>query len=111
MSELIIDIDDSSFEDNIIKSSENQPVLVDFWAPWCGPCQSLSPILNEVASELPSVKFCKVNIDKSTAYASKFGVRSIPLILIFKNGEIVGRQLGVLPKEQLKEFIEKSIND
>lgn len=103
----VIHVNDDDFEAQVIKSE--LPVLLDFWAPWCGPCRSITPILEELASEMESVKICKVNIDDNTVWASKFGVMSIPTLLIFKNGEVVGKQIGALRKDDLKAFIESHI--
>lgn len=99
---------DESFEADTIKS--NVPVLVDFWAEWCGPCRSLSPILDDISTDYAGrVKVVKVNVDESNATAAKYGVRGIPTLLLFKNGEVVGTKVGNLPKNQLTAFIDSSI--
>ena len=85
-------------------------VLVDFFTEWCGPCKMIGPFIEELADEMDNVKFVKVDIDKNSAYAAKYGVMSIPNLLLFKDGEIVNRQIGALPKSELKAFIENSIN-
>lgn len=99
---------DESFENEAINSEI--PVLVDFWAEWCGPCRSLSPILDDISSDYAGrVKIVKVNVDESNATAAKYGVRGIPTLLLFKHGEIVGTKVGSLPKSQLTTFIDSSI--
>jgi|SRR5574344_1401875 thioredoxin 1 len=108
MSDKVLHIDDSQFENEVLKS--DKPVLVDFWAQWCGPCKMVGPFIEELADEMDNVKFVKVDIDKSQEYATKFGVMSIPNILVFKDGNIVNRQIGALPKSELKAFIENSLN-
>ena len=95
------------FENEVINS--DKPVLVDFWATWCGPCRMVGPIIEELAEEMSEVKFCKVDIDKNSGYAGKLGVMSIPTLLLYKNGEIVGKQVGALPKEELAAFIKNLI--
>ncbi len=95
----IVDINESQFESEVIKSQT--PVLVDFWAPWCGPCKILGPVLEELASETDRVKFVKVNVDENQDLAQKYEVMSIPTIFLFKNGEIIDSFLGTLGKNDL----------
>lgn len=105
MSEHIKTVTDTSFEQDVISSST--PVLVDFWAEWCGPCRSLTPILEEVAaSHGKDVSFAKINIDENPQIPSKFGVMSIPTLMLFKNGEVVAVKMGLLTKSQLSAFVE-----
>jgi thioredoxin 1 len=99
---------DASFEADVLKSSK--PVLVDFWAEWCGPCRQLSPILDDLSTELgEKVTIVKVNIDESPETPGKYGVRGIPTMILFKAGEAVATKVGALPKTQLKAWIETQI--
>ena len=103
----IHELSDQNFETEVLQSA--QPVLVDFWAPWCGPCRMIAPVIEELASEnVGGLKVGKVNIDDSPNTASTYGVSSIPTIMIFKGGEVVDRFVGVQPKKRLQEAIEQA---
>ena len=102
MSDKITNLTDSTFKNAIAVSTA--PVLVDFWAPWCGPCKAIAPILEELATELDGkVKITKVNVDENSAVAAEYGVRAIPTMLLFKGGQLVDQIVGLLPKATLKE--------
>ena len=103
-----VDISDDTFEDEVIKSEV--PVLVDFWAEWCGPCKIIAPIVEELAGEYNGkVKFTKLDIDSNPEAARKYGVRGIPTLLIFSGGEPVDQVVGAIPKAVLKSHLEKAI--
>jgi thioredoxin 1 len=104
MSDKIIELDSSNFDATV--SGGSVPVVVDFWAPWCGPCKAIAPILEELADELgDAVKICKVNVDNNSEIAGKFEIRAIPTILIFKGGSVAETVVGLSSKEDLKAKI------
>ncbi|MCP4911347.1 MAG: thioredoxin [Bacteroidetes bacterium] len=103
---MALEITDANFEEVVLKS--DKPVLVDFWAAWCGPCRMVGPVIEEISNEYSEKAVVgKVDIDSNQEYAAKYGVRNIPTVLVFHNGEIVGRQVGVAPKNTYTEAIEK----
>lgn len=104
----VLHINDADFESVVVNS--DIPVLLDFWAPWCGPCKMIAPVLDELAPEFAGkVKIVKMNVDDNQATPAQFGVRSIPTLLLLKNGQVVGTQVGALPKSQLANFINQHI--
>jgi thioredoxin 1 len=99
---------DSDFTADVLQS--DKPVLVDFWAEWCGPCKAISPALEEIAGEKREIlSIVKLNIDENPLTPQKYNVRGIPTLLIFKNGEVVAEKMGALPKSQLESWIEQSV--
>lgn len=103
------DVSDDTFEQEVLKSTK--PVLVDFWAPWCGPCRMVAPIVEELATEYDGkVEFVKVNTDDNPNTSVKYGIRSIPTLLVFKDGEAVGQIVGFRPKSDLKERLDAVIS-
>ncbi|MDP8214737.1 MAG: thioredoxin [Candidatus Euphemobacter frigidus] len=99
-----IKIDDANFDEQVIKS--DLPVLVDIWAPWCAPCNMVAPIVEEIDGEYQGkLRVCKLNVDEGPATASRYGIRAIPTLLVFKNGQVVDQIVGVVPKESLEEKI------
>ena len=94
-----ININKDNFQEEVLNS--DQPVLLDFWAPWCGPCRMVAPIVEEIAEERPDIKVGKVNVDEEQELAMKFGVISIPTLVVVKNGEVVNQSVGARPKNQI----------
>jgi thioredoxin 1 len=102
------DVTDQTFESDVIKA--DVPVLVDFWAPWCGPCRMVAPIVEELAGEYEGkVNFYKLNTDENPAVSSRYGIRSIPTLLVFKGGEPVGQIVGFRPKSDLKKRLDAAL--
>lgn len=96
-------VNKDNFEKEVLGS--DKPVLIDFWAAWCGPCRMLSPVVDEIAEEREDIKVCKVNVDDEPELASRFQVMSIPSLFVVKNGEITAQSVGVQPKEEILEMI------
>lgn len=100
----VLTITNDNFENEVLNSDKT--VLLDFWASWCGPCRMLSPVVDEIAEEREDIKVGKVNVDEERELAEKFGIMSIPTLIVFKNGEIVNQSMGVRPKNAILDLIE-----
>ena len=108
MSDAIVHITDTSFEEDVLKA--DKPVLVDFWAAWCGPCKMIAPVLEELAVDYDGrVKICKMDVDSNTETPAKFNIRGIPTLMLFKGGNMEAMKVGALSKTQLSEFIDGNI--
>ena len=108
MSDAIVHVSDESFDTDVLAASG--PVLVDYWAAWCGPCKMIAPVLDELAKEYgDKVKICKMDVDANKETPAKFNIRGIPTLMIFKDGNAEGTKVGALTKAQLKEFIEANL--
>jgi len=106
--ELIAQVTDNTFEEDVLKS--DKPTLIDFWAPWCGPCRMLAPIVEEFAAQYKDrVKVMKLNVDDNPNTSAAYGVRSIPTLILFKDGQLKDTMIGLVSKERLDEFVKKSI--
>ncbi len=99
MSDAVIHLKKDTFDQEVMKS--DKPVLVDFWASWCGPCRMLGPVIDEIAAENPGIKVCKVNIDEEQDLAQRFGIMSIPTLIVVKDGNIVNQVVGGRPKSEI----------
>lgn len=103
---MALQINDSTFDAEVLKS--DIPVLVDFWAPWCGPCRAMGPVIDELAEEYAGkIKICKMNVDESSATPGKYGIRAIPTLILFKDGEVLDQTTGAISKSSIKEMISK----
>ena len=99
---------DDNFEGEVLKS--DKPVLIDFWASWCGPCKAIGPVVEELAEKFKdSVKIMKLNVDENQKTAINYGVRSIPTLILFKDGKVLDTLIGLVPKERLEDFVKKSL--
>lgn len=104
---MVVEVNDSNFDSEVLNA--DKPVIVDFWAEWCGPCKILGPRFEELSTEIKNFKFCKLDVDNNQETAGKFGIRSIPTLLMFKNGEVVGNIVGALPKDMLQQKIQETL--
>jgi thioredoxin 1 len=109
MSEHIVNVSDATFESEVLQSKV--PVLVDFWAAWCGPCKMIAPVLSEIADEYAGrLKVCKVDVDANPDIPSKFGIRGIPTLIVFRDGDAEATKVGALSKAQLTDFIDGALS-
>ena len=110
MSEKVIYLSDDTFQQEVLQS--DKPVMVDFWASWCGPCLALAPIIDEIAENYgDKIKVCKLNVDENQKTAMEYGIKGIPTIIFFKNGQVVEQSVGLVPKDYLENLIKKVIED
>ena len=100
----VIEVTVQNFEEEVLQSQK--PVLVDFWAPWCGPCRMLSPVVDEIAEETDAIKVCKVNVDDEGDLAVRFGIMSIPTLLAFRDGKLIKQSVGVQPKQAILDMFQ-----
>lgn len=102
---MVVELTEKNFDSSISKGT----VLVDFWAPWCGPCRVLGPVIDELSQEYENIKFCKVNVDNNQKIAAKYKIMSIPSVLIYKDGKKVDNFVGALPKDAIKKKLDKQL--
>ncbi len=106
--EAVIHVNEGTFDTEVLKS--DKPALVDFWAPWCGPCRAIAPVLDELAAEYKGkITVAKVNVDENRKLAGNHGVMSIPTMILFKNGKVVDKLIGLVAKERLKDLMDKAL--
>jgi len=111
MSQNIAAVSDASFQSEVLDASKTQPVMVDFWAEWCGPCRALSPTVDAIATERAGkLKVVKMNVDENMNTPGKFNIRGIPALLIFKGGEVVDQVVGAVPKGQIDKVLERHLS-
>lgn len=104
----VLEITDSNFEQEVVKSAT--PTLIDFWAVWCAPCRAIAPIVEQLANDYDGkVRFGKLNVDDNPAVATKFEIRSIPTLLLFKDGKVLGQVIGAVPKAKLEDLVKKAL--
>lgn len=103
-------VTDANFQNEVIEASRTQPVLVDFWAEWCGPCRALAPTVDQIATEnAGKLKVVKLNVDENISAAGKFNIRGIPTLLVFKDGQVAEQIVGALPKEQIEKALQRHL--
>ncbi len=102
-----VKVTDDSFQSDVLGS--DVPVVVDYWAEWCGPCRQIAPALDEIAGAMKNLKIAKINIDENPSVPTKYGVRGIPTLMLFKGGEVVATKVGAVPKSQIQSWIESNI--
>lgn len=103
----VAEVSDDSFDGEVLQSP--LPVLADFWAPWCGPCKAVAPLLEELAAENPDIRVVKVNVDDNPKTAERYNVRAIPTLILFRNGEVADTKMGASPKKDLEEFVRAAL--
>jgi thioredoxin 1 len=109
MADNVMEISDNSFENEVLQS--DLPVFVDFWAPWCGPCKAIGPIVEELANDFSGkIKFGKCNVDNNPATPTKYGIQAIPTLILFKDGQVAEKIVGMVPKAKLEEALNKVIS-